>query len=112
MRSNYPSASNTWIAGRWPRCTDGRRSERLPVAYDRSIALIEKWGKSYDRQKARDLVDRLVTAVGDRAPGILDRMFDHLEQQICDHLPKKVRRLEYWCERLERISTTYHSCDR
>ena len=29
-------------------------------------------------------------------------MFAHLERQICDHLPKKVRRLEYECERLER----------
>jgi hypothetical protein len=71
------------------------------VAYDRWVALIEKWDKSYDRGKARDLVDRLVTAVGDRPLGILDRMFDHLGQQSCDHLPKKVRRLEYECERLK-----------
>jgi DNA-binding IclR family transcriptional regulator len=79
-----------------------RAKGRLPAAYDRWIALIEKWDKSYDRRKARDLVDRLVTAVGDRAPGILDRMFDHLEQQICNHLPKKVRRLEGQCDRLEK----------
>src|SRR5262249_44649030 len=39
---------------------------------------------------------------GDRPPGILDQMFDHLEQQICDHLPKKVRRLECECERLKK----------
>jgi hypothetical protein len=73
----------------------------LPVAYDQWVALIEKWDKSYDRGKARDLVDRLVTAVGDRPLGIIGRMFDHLGQQICDHLPKKVRRLEYECERLK-----------
>jgi lambda repressor-like predicted transcriptional regulator len=29
-------------------------------------------------------------------------MFDHLEQQICDHLPKKIRRLECECERLKK----------
>ena len=79
-----------------------RARESLPVAYDRWVALIEKWDKSYDRRKARDLVDRLIMAVGDRPPGILDRMFDHLRQQICDHLPKKVRRLEYECERLKK----------
>jgi hypothetical protein len=79
-----------------------RARESLPVAYDRWVALIEKWDKSYDRRKARDLVDRLVTTVGDRPPGILDRLFDHLGQQICDHLPKKVRRLEYECERLKK----------
>jgi hypothetical protein len=28
-------------------------------------------------------------------------LFDHLEQQICDHLPKKVKRLESECERLK-----------
>jgi len=79
-----------------------RARARLPVGYDRSVGLIEKWDKSYDRRKARDLVARLVTAVGDRPPGILDQMFNHLERQICDHLPKKVRRLEDECERLEK----------
>ena len=75
---------------------------RLPAGYDRWIGLVEKWDKSYKRQNARKLVDRLVMALGNRAPGILDRMFDHLERQICDHLPKKVRRLESECERLEK----------
>jgi lambda repressor-like predicted transcriptional regulator len=79
-----------------------RARERLPVEYDRDIALIEKWDKSYDRRKARDLVERLVTAVGDRPLGIIDYMFDHLKQRTCDHLPKKVRWLEYVCERLEK----------
>jgi hypothetical protein len=80
--------------GRSPLSKIYRRArERLPVSYDRWVALIEKWDKSYDRRKAHDLVDRLITALGDRPPGILDRMFDHLGQQICDHLPKKVRRL-------------------
>lgn len=58
--------------------------------------------ESYYRRKARDLADRLVTAVGDRPPEILDQMFDHLGQQICDHFPKKVRRLESECERLKK----------
>ncbi len=79
-----------------------RARERLPVGYDRWVGLIEKWDKSYDSQKAGDLVDRLVTAVGDRPRGILDQMFNHLGQQICDHLPKKVRRLESECERLKK----------
>jgi hypothetical protein len=79
-----------------------RARARLPVRYDCWIGLVEKWDKSYHRQKARDLVDRLVTAIGDRAPGILDRMFDHLEQRIYDHLPKKVRWLEHECERLKK----------
>jgi lambda repressor-like predicted transcriptional regulator len=77
-----------------------RARDRLPVGYDRWIGLVEKWDKAYNRQKARDLVERLITAVGDRPRRILDRMFHHLTQQICDHLPKKVRRLEYECERL------------
>jgi lambda repressor-like predicted transcriptional regulator len=79
-----------------------RARARLPVGYDRWMGLIEKWDKSYDRGKARKLADRLVTAVRDRPLRILDRMFDHLEQQICDHLPKKVRRLEDECERLKK----------
>jgi hypothetical protein len=78
-----------------------RARGRLPAGYDRWVGLVEKWDKSYNRQKARKLVNRLVTAVGDRPPGILDKLFDHLEQQICDHLPKKVRRLESECERLK-----------
>jgi hypothetical protein len=88
--------------GRALRKAYQRARARLPVGYDRSIGLVEKWDKSYDRRKARALVDRLVTALGDRPPGILDHMFDHLGQQICDHLPKKVRRLECECERLEK----------
>jgi lambda repressor-like predicted transcriptional regulator len=79
-----------------------RARKRLPAGYDRWVGLIGKWDRSYDRRKARDVADRLVTAVGDRPPGILDQMFDHLGQQICDHLPKKVRRLESECERLEK----------
>ena len=78
-----------------------RARGRLPEEYDRCVDLIAKWDKSYDRRKARDLVAHLITAVGDRPRGVLDRMFDHLEQQICDHLPKKVRRLELECERLK-----------
>jgi hypothetical protein len=64
--------------------------------------LIEKWDKSYDRRKARDLVDRLVTAICDRPHGVLDRLFDHLGQRIFNQLPSKVRRLEYECERLQK----------
>src|SRR5262249_34410889 len=86
-----------------------RARARLPMGYDRWVGFIEKWDKSYDRQKARDLVDRLITAVGDRPRGILDQMFDHLEQQICDHLPKKVRRLELECEHLKK--NKYHMPD-
>jgi putative AbiEi antitoxin of type IV toxin-antitoxin system len=37
----------------------------------------------------------------DRPPGILDRLFDHVGQLICDHPAKKVRRLEQECERLK-----------
>ena len=94
--------------GRALRKAYQRARGRLPAEYDRWIGLVEKWDKSYTRQKARNLVDRLLTAVGDRPRGILDRMFDHLERQICDHLPKKVRRLEHECERLKKMSTTYH----
>lgn len=79
-----------------------RAKRRLPVGYDRWVDLIAKWDKSYDRPRARDLVARLITEVGDRPRGILDHMFDHLGQQICDHLPKKVRRLERECERLKK----------
>jgi predicted transcriptional regulator len=78
-----------------------RARGRLPAGYDRWIGLVEKWDKSYDHRKARDLVDRLLTAVGDRPSGILSQLFDHLEQQICDHLPKKVGRLECEHERLK-----------
>jgi hypothetical protein len=87
--------------GRALRKAYQRARGRLPVGYDRWIGLVEKWEKSYNRQKARKLVDRLVTAVGDRPSGILDKMFDHLEQQLYDSLPKKNRRLERECERME-----------
>ena len=86
-----------------------RARGRLPEGYDRWVDLIAKWDKSYDRRKARDLVVRLLAAVGDRPRGILDEMFDHLGQQICDHLPKKVRRLELECERLKK--NKYHMPD-
>ena len=56
-----------------------------PAGIDHWIGLVEKWDKSYDRQKARDLVDRLVTAIGDRPAVILDRLFASLEQQVCHH---------------------------
>jgi hypothetical protein len=86
-----------------------RARRRLPEGYDRWVDLIAKWDKSYDRRKARDLVARLIAAVGDRPRGILDQMFDHLGQQICDHLPKKVRRLECEYERLKK--NQYHMPD-
>jgi hypothetical protein len=79
-----------------------RARARLPGGYDGWIDLVEKWDKSYNHQQARGLVDRLITAVGKRPRGIVDKLFAHLEQQICDHWPKKVRRLECECERLEK----------
>jgi predicted transcriptional regulator len=78
-----------------------RARERLPAAYDRWIGLIESWDRAYGRHKARDLVDRLITALADRPSRILDHMFDRLERKICDHLPKNVRRIEDECERLK-----------
>jgi hypothetical protein len=83
-----------------------RARARLPDGYDRWIGLIEKWDKSYTRQMARRLPDRLVTAVGNRPSEILDKLFNHLERQICDHWPKKVHRLESECQEMEN-STTY-----
>jgi DNA-binding transcriptional ArsR family regulator len=85
-----------------------RRRERLPAAYDRWIALIEKWDKAYTRQKARALVDDLMTALADRPPRILDRMFAHLERQVC-HAAKKVKRVEEECKRLK--SDEWHFTD-
>jgi DNA-binding transcriptional ArsR family regulator len=82
-----------YLDGRALRKAYQRARARLPVGYDHWIGLVEKWDKSYGRQKARNLVDRLVTAVGDRPAVILDRLFASLEQQVCHHL-KKVRRLE------------------
>jgi hypothetical protein len=90
------------LDGRALRKAYNRARALLPEAYDRWVGLIEKWDKSYNRQKARGLVDRLVTAVGNRPRGILGKLFDHLERQICDHLPKKVGRLESECEHLEK----------
>jgi hypothetical protein len=66
---------------------------RLPEGYDRWVGLIEKWEKSFGRQRARYLIERLVAAFGDRPREILGHLFDRLEHQICDHLPKKVQRL-------------------
>jgi hypothetical protein len=51
-----------------------RARDRLPVGYDRWIGLVEKWDKTYNPQKARDLVERLITALGDRPRRILDRV--------------------------------------
>jgi predicted transcriptional regulator len=78
-----------------------RARARLPAKYDHWIGLVQKWDKSYTAQMARSLIDRLVTALGDRSPEILDELFDHLERQICDHWPKKVRRLECECDLLK-----------
>jgi hypothetical protein len=90
-----------YLDGRALRKAYQRARARLPGGYDRWVGLIEKWDKSFDRQGARDLVERLVTAFGDRPREILGHLFDRLEHQICDHLPKKVRRLELECDRLE-----------
>ena len=73
----------------------------LPAAYERWIILILKWDKAYTPQKARHLVDDLIIALADRPRRILDRMFAHLEQQVC-HSAKKVRRVEEECRRLKR----------
>jgi len=83
-----------------------RARERLPLQYGRWISLVGKWDKSYDRQKARKLVDALVTGLGNRPSSILNKLFDHLEQQYCENWKKKVQRLEAECERLE--SDEYH----
>jgi hypothetical protein len=88
------------LDGRGLRKAFQRARARLPVAYDRWIGLIQKWDKSYDQSRARNLVDRLVAAVGDRPREILDEMFDRLEQRL-DYPPKKVRELERWCVRLK-----------
>ena len=78
-----------------------RARERLPLQYDHWISLVEKWDKSYNRQKARNLVDALITGLGNRPSSILNRLFDHLEQQYSENWKRKVERLEAECERLE-----------
>jgi DNA-binding transcriptional ArsR family regulator len=77
-----------------------RARERLPPSYDRWIGLIEKWDKAYTPQKARALVDHLIIVLSDRPRRLLDRMFAHLERQVC-HSAKKVRRVEEECKRLK-----------
>ncbi len=78
-----------------------RARVRLPVGYDWWVDLVEKWEPSCDRRKARDLVDRLVMAVGGRPSWILDQMFGHLERQFSGSGRKKIKRLERECENLE-----------
>ena len=91
-----------YLDGRALRKAYQRARARLPQGYDRWVGLIEKWDKSFGRQRARDLIERLVAAFGDRGPrDILGHLFDRLEHQTCDHMPKKVRRLKLECERLE-----------
>jgi len=51
-----------------------RARERLPSQYDHWISLVEKWDKSYNRQKARNLVDALITGLGNRPSSILNRL--------------------------------------
>jgi hypothetical protein len=58
--------------------------------------------RSHPHVSATEFLKARTTAVGDRPRGILDQLFYHLGQQICDHLPKKVRRLEFECERLKK----------
>jgi lambda repressor-like predicted transcriptional regulator len=77
-----------------------RVRDLLPPSYDRWIGLIEKWDKTYNRKRARGLVDRLINVLGDRPRRFLDRMFDRLELKIYSDR-KKVRRLEEECERLK-----------
>jgi predicted transcriptional regulator len=79
-----------------------RARERLPLEYERWINLVQRWDKSYNRHQARKLVDALVTATGNHRIGILGKLFGHLEQQHCENWPKKVKRLEAECERLEK----------
>jgi predicted transcriptional regulator len=78
-----------------------RARQRLPLQYDHWISLVEKWDKSFSRPKARKLVDALVTALANRPVSILDKLFNHLEQQYSEHWKRKVQRLEAECQRLE-----------
>jgi predicted transcriptional regulator len=89
------------LDGRALRKAYQRARARLPVGYERWIGLVKKWDRSYTSQKARNLVDRLVTAISNRPRGILEKLFEHLEQQSCESWSKKVRRLERECEHLE-----------
>jgi predicted transcriptional regulator len=79
-----------------------RARARLPEGYDQWIALVMKWDKSYTIQRARDLVDCLVAAIGNRPRTILRKLFEHLDRQFCENWSKKVKRLESDCERLEK----------
>jgi predicted transcriptional regulator len=101
------------LRGSWPDCfkhldsralrkSYQRAKERLPGGYDRWIYLVKKWDRSYTSQKARNLVDHLVTAISNRPRAILEKLFEHLDQQPCESWSKKVKRLESECERLEK----------
>ena len=90
------------LDGRALRKAFQRARARLPEGYDRWVGLVTKWDRSYTTQKARNLVDRLITAIGNRPRRILERVFEHLEQQFCESWSKKVKRLELQCEHLEK----------
>jgi hypothetical protein len=90
------------LDGRALRKSYQRAKARLPEGYDRWIHLVKKWDRSYTSQKARYLVDRLIAAISNRPRRILEKLFDHLEQQSCESWSKKVKRLESECERLEK----------
>jgi len=64
------------------------------------FGLVEN-GQIVQPPKARKLVDRLVTAVAIVRAEFSTECLIIWERQICDHLPKKNRRLERECERME-----------
>jgi hypothetical protein len=85
-----------------------RARERLPEGYDEWVSWIEKWDKSYSRQKARDLIDRLIAALGDRPRGILNEVFDRLENRL-DYRQKRSWSSNVCVCDWKRRSTTYRS---
>ena len=53
-----------------------RARERFPGGYDRWVDSVEERDPSYDRRKARKLVDRFITAIGSNRPDkIVTQMF-------------------------------------
>jgi DNA-binding IclR family transcriptional regulator len=73
------------------------RRTRLPSGYDNWIEWVTDLDSSYDRIKARGLIDRLVAAAGQSRFGNLSKLFDHLTRQYSGTGRKKVARLEHEC---------------
>jgi predicted transcriptional regulator len=75
-----------------------RARDWLPQQYRQQIAIVEsRGGRSFGRERARDLVDSVIVATGDHRLARLNEVFDYMERRVRwdGNYAKDIRWLEH-----------------